>query len=221
MNTLKCAKCGNTLKADDRFCSHCGTECRIVDIDFSMPDSNEEASRCLAMLDSMEGLKSVKEEIHAIVDFVKMDRVRTQMMGYPSRFPRKYLFIGNPCTGRTTVARLMADILHALGVMPDHKMIAVWSKALMGSTTDKCRSKVRNAVESALGGVLFIDDIHLLNDNNNELAQATTHELISVLQEYQDDLLCIVAGTPVEIEALCQSHPNFRSQFDRILVFER
>lgn len=221
MNTLKCAKCGNILKADDRFCSHCGTECRIVDIDFSMPDSNEEASRCLAMLDSMEGLKSVKEEIHEIVDFVKMDRVRTQMMGYPSRFPRKYLFIGNPCTGRTTVARLMADILHALGVMPDHKMIAVWSKALMGSTTDKCRSKVRNAVESALGGVLFIDDIHLLNDNNNELAQATTHELISVLQEYQDDLLCIVAGTPVEIEALCQSHPNFRSQFDRILVFER
>ncbi|MBQ6939325.1 MAG: AAA family ATPase [Muribaculaceae bacterium] len=221
MNTLKCAKCGNALKADDRFCSQCGTECRIVDIDFSIPGNNEEVSRCMAMLDSMEGLNSVKEEIHEIVKFVKMDSVRTQMMGYPSRFPRKYLFIGNPCTGRTTVARLMADILHALGVMPEHKMIAVWSKALVGGTAEKCRSKVRNAVESALGGVLFIDDIHLLNDNNDELAQATTSELISIMQEHQDDLLCIVAGTPAEIEVLCKSHPNFRSQFDRVLVFER
>ena len=221
MNTLKCAKCGNYLKADDRFCSQCGTECRIVDIDFSMPDSNEEASRCLAMLDSMEGLKSVKEEIHEIVKFVKMDCVRTQMMGYPSRFPRKDLFIGNPCTGRTTVARLLADILHALGVMPDHKMIAVWSKALIGNTAEKCQSKVRNAVENAIGGVLFIDDIHLLNDNKNEMAQATAKELTTILQKHQDDLLCIVAGTPVEIEELCAAHPKFRESFDRELVFER
>lgn len=221
MKMPKCARCGNTLSVNDRFCSQCGTECRIVDIDFSMPDNNEEASRCLAMLDSMEGLKSVKEEIHEIVKFVKMDCVRTQMMGYPSRFPRKYLFIGNPCTGRTTVARLLADILHALGVMPDHKMIAVWSKALIGNTIEKCQSKVQNAIENAIGGVLFIDDIHLLNDSKNEMAQVTAKELTTMLQRHQEDLLCIVAGTPVEIEELCAAHPKFRESFDRELVFER
>ena len=221
MKTLKCAKCGNTLSANDRFCSQCGTECRLVDIDFTPSCDNEEVNRCLAMLDSMEGLTSVKKEIHSIVSFVKMDCVRAQMLGYPSRFPRKYLFVGNPCTGRTTVARLLADILHALGVMPDHKMIAVWSKALVGNTVEKCQSKVRNAVESALGGVLFIDDIHLLNDNKNEMARATAIELTTILQKHQDDLLCIVAGTPIEIDELCVAHPQFRSGFDRELVFER
>ena len=221
MNTLKCARCGNTLSVNDRFCSQCGTECRIVDIDFTPSCNSDEVSRCLAMLDSLEGLTAVKKEIHAIVDFVKMDCVRAQMLGYPSRFPRKYLFIGNPCTGRTTVARLLSDILHALGVMPDHKMIAVWSKALIGNTIEKCQSKVQNAIESAIGGVLFIDDIHLLNDSKNEMAQVTAKELTTMLQRHQEDLLCIVAGTPVEIEELCAAHPKFRESFDRELIFER
>ena len=221
MNTLKCARCGNSLNASDRFCSQCGNECRIVDIDFATPCENEEVARCLAMLNNMEGLWAVKKEINEIVDFVKMDCVRTQMLGYPSRFPRKYLFVGNPCTGRTTVARLLTDILYALGVMPEHKMMAVWSKALIGNSVEKCRSKVRNAVESALGGVLFIDDIHLLHDNKNEFAQVTANELTTILRQHQDDLLCIVAGTPIEIEELCVAHPMFRSSFDRELTFER
>lgn len=221
MTTLKCAKCGNALNTDDRFCSKCGTECRIVDIDISLPCNSEEVARCIAMLDSMEGLETVKQEIHEIVKFVKMDCVRTQMLGYPSRFPRKYLFIGNPCTGRTTVARIMADILYALGVMGNHKMIAVWSKALMGATIEKCQAKVRNAVDSALGGVLFIDDIHLLNDDKSKLAQATIDALVTMMQIHQDDLVCIVAGTPAEIETMSQSHPNFSERFDRVLTFER
>ena len=72
MTTLKCAKCGNALNTDDRFCSKCGTECRIVDIDISLPYNSEEVARCIAMLDSMEGLETVKQEIHEIVKFQVM-----------------------------------------------------------------------------------------------------------------------------------------------------
>ena len=218
---MKCTKCGNILADTDRFCSQCGTARHTVEIDFSINREEGELLRCLAMLDRMEGLDAVKKEVHEIVDFVKMDCVRTQMLGYPSRFPRKYLFVGNPCTGRTTVARLLADIFYELGVMPEHKMIAVWSKALVSSSEEKCRSKVRNAVNSALGGVLFIDDIHLLHSCNDALIDATIEELITLLQQHQDDLLCIVAGTPIEIEQLCKAHPQFKQRFDRELVFER
>lgn len=188
--------------------------------DFTPTCNNEEVNRCIAMLDQMEGLEKVKKEIHEIIEFVKMDCVRTQMLGYPSRFPRKYLFVGNPCTGRTTVARLLADILYSLGVMPEHKMITVWSKALVGNSIEKCQSKVLNAITSAKGGVLFIDDIHLLH-NDDPFSQATIEALITLLQEYQDDLLCIVAGTPAEIEELCMARPQFRLRFDKELIFER
>ena len=173
------------------------------------------------MLNQMEGLDKVKKEIGEIVEFVKMDCVRTQMLGYPSRFPRKYLFVGNPCSGRTTVARILTDILYALGVMPERKMIAVWSKALLGGSIEKCQSKVRNAIENALGGVLYIDDIHLLHSNKDSLTQATVEALIDQLHKHQDDLLCIVAGTPAEIDDMCKAHPQFRLQFDKELIFER
>jgi AAA+ superfamily predicted ATPase len=220
----KCSNCGHELDISDRFCSQCGTkqdiELQPTDHINSNADYNSEVEHCLSMLNSMEGLDDVKREIKNIVEFIKKDRVRTEMMGYPSRFPRKYIFIGNPRTGRTTVARLLANILNELGVMPEHKMIAVWSKALVGNITGQSIDKVRNAVASAVGGVLFIDDIHLLDDSD-VMVQETVDELIQQLSTHHDDLVCIIAGTPAEMKQLFEKHPGLQLRFDRELIFER
>ena len=223
----KCHNCGADLQITDRFCSQCGSKHEITpstihDNPAQPTEPQTELSRSLAMLDNMEGLDAVKEKIHEIVDFVQKDRIRTEMMGYPSRFPRKYLFIGNPCTGRTTVARLLANILHELGVMPQYKMIAVWSKALVGNQTGHSATRVRNAVDNALGGVLFIDDVHLLlNEEKDPLVQETIDTLMSELTNHTDDLVCIAAGTPLEVEKMLNEHKGLRERFDCELVFER
>lgn len=216
----KCHSCAADLQITDRFCSQCGTKHEIK-VAPQATETDTVVARSLAMLDSMEGLDSVKSEIKEMVDFVRKDRVRSEMMGYPTRFPHKYLFIGNPCTGRTTVARLLANILHELGVMPDYKMIAVWSKALVGNNPGQSAAKVRNAVESAVGGVLFIDDVHLFNEPDDVMVQETVYTLISELANHRDDLVCIAAGTPVEMEEMLAAYPKLRERFDRELKFER
>lgn len=218
----RCTQCGAHMQVTDRFCSQCGSK-RDIEVTNAMSDATHEISeveRSLAMLDNMEGLEDVKREVKDIVEFVKKDRVRTEMMGYPSRFPRKYIFIGHPCTGRTTVARLLANILNDLGVMPEYKMIAVWSKALVGNNVGESAEKVRNAVNSAMGGVLFIDDIHLLDDEDT-MVKETVMELIEQFNTHRDDLVCIIAGTPVEMNTLFKKYPQLRMRFDRQLIFER
>lgn len=216
----KCHSCGADLQITDRFCSQCGAKHEIK-VAPQATETDTVVARSLAMLDSMEGLNAVKSEIKEMVDFVRKDRVRSEMMGYPTRFPHKYLFIGNPCTGRTTVARLLANILHELGVMPDYKMIAVWSKALVGNNPGQSAAKVRNAVESAIGGVLFIDDVHLFNEPDDVMVQESVYTLISELANHRDDLVCIAAGTPVEMEEMLAAYPKLRERFDRELKFER
>lgn len=217
----KCQNCGADLLITDRFCSQCGTKHEIIKPTTPCDENEVMVARSLAMLDSMEGLEAVKNEIKEVVEFVKKDKVRSEMMGYPTRFPHKYLFIGNPCTGRTTVARLLANILHELGVMPDYKMIAVWSKALIGNNPGQSTAKVRNAVESAIGGVLFIDDAHLFNQPDDVMVQEAVYTLINELANHRDDLVCIAAGTPVEMKQMLTEYPKLHERFDRELIFER
>lgn len=220
MYKTKCSRCGCEVTADKLYCPQCGAENVVVDISIPYDKLSDEVTLSLNMLDNMVGIESVKKELHDIVEFVKMDSIRTRMMGYPSRFPRKYMFVGNPSTGRTTVARLLASILHGLGVLPKDKMITAWSRSLVAGDVEKCRAKVRNTFDSARGGVLFIDDIHLLDNVNDNAVAATIDELMRQLPLY-DDMLCIVSGTPSEMKHLCEVYPTLRSYFDRELIFER
>lgn len=220
MNKIKCNRCGCELTTDILYCPQCGAENTAIDISIPYEEVSNEVTLSLNMLDNMVGIESVKKEIHDIVDFVKMDSIRTRMMGYPSRFPHKYIFVGNPSTGRTTVARLLASILHGLGVLPKDNMITAWSRSLVAGDVEKCRAKMRNTFDSARGGVLFIDDIHLLDNVNDMTVAATIDELMCQLPLH-NDMLCIVSGTPSEMKHLCEVYPTLRSYFDRELIFER
>lgn len=192
-----------------------------VDSASSISENEAEIKQCLAMLDSMEGLEAVKNEVLSMVNFIKTDKVRTEVMGYPTRFPRKFIFIGKPNTGRKTVARLLANLLHKLEVMPEHTMITVWSQALMGNSVLQSEATVRHAVESAIGGVLFIDDVHLLCDVDNPLSIGALKELVVQLNKHSDNLVCIVAVPYNEAQAVLDERVGLHSHFDRKLLFER
>ena len=179
------------------------------------PPSLEEL---LAELDGLIGLDSVKAEIHRQVAVLRVEKLRTEAGLAQPTITRHLIFTGNPGTGKTTVARLVAGIYRALGLLSKGQLVEVDRSELVAGYLGQTAIKTAEVVDSAVGGVLFIDEAYSLA--GDQYGQEAVDTLVKETEDKRDDLVVIVAGYPDPMDVFIAQNPGLSSRFRTTIAFE-
>ena len=176
----------------------------------------------LAQLDELCGLDKVKKDVKSLINLVKVRKLREEA-GLPVPPMSLHLvFMGNPGTGKTTVARLLAKIYHAVGVLSQGQLVEVDRSGLVAGFVGQTALKTQEAVDKALGGVLFIDEAYALanQDNANDFGREAIEVLLKGMEDHRDDLIVIVAGYTDLMGDFIHANPGLESRFNKYFYFE-
>ena len=172
-------------------------------------------------LNSMIGLSTVKDEINTLCNFVIMKKMREKEGLKSPNISYHCVFSGNPGTGKTTVARLLAGIYKDLGVLKKGHLVETDRSGLVAEYVGQTAVKTNKIIDRALDGVLFIDEAYTLaNGGTNDYGPEAIATLLKRMEDDRDRLVVILAGYNKEIESFINSNPGLRSRFNRYIHFE-
>ncbi len=177
----------------------------------------------LEELNSLIGLEEVKQELIKIKRKLEFDQERARRLGVEvnSENGHHFVFRGNPGTGKTTVARLVGEILHDYGIVRKTKPIEVSRSDLVGEFIGQTAVKTREVIKRSLGGVLFVDEAYTLykKDTGNDFGREALEELLKAMEDHRKDLVVILAGYKKEMEELLDANPGITSRITDYIDF--
>ena len=187
------------------------------------PAEKPDLDALMAELDSLVGLEKVKANVRSLVNLVKVRKLREEQKLPVPPMSLHLVFMGNPGTGKTTVARLIAKLYAAIGVLSKGQLVEVDRSGLVAGYVGQTAVKTKEAIEKALGGVLFIDEAYALTPSeagSNDYGREAVETVLKAMEDHRDDFVVIAAGYEDLMERFIASNPGLESRFNRYLVFE-
>ena len=181
----------------------------------------ETLEELLAQLDELCGLEKVKADVKSLINLVKVRGLR-EKEGLPvPPLSLHLVFLGNPGTGKTTVARLLAKLYHAIGVLSRGQLVEVDRSGLVAGFVGQTALKTQEVIDKAIGGVLFIDEAYALTSHNgqNDFGQEAVEVLLKNMEDHREDLIVIVAGYTELMGEFIHSNPGLESRFNKYFYF--
>ena len=173
---------------------------------------------CLKKLDGLVGLSGVKKEIANLAAFLNLQIARGETNTFQGKH---YVFTGNPGTGKTTVARIMADIFKTLGVVARGQLVEADRSKLVAGFSGQTAIKTNQLVDQAMGGVLFIDEAYTLKSNDGDSFGAEAIDtLLKRLEDDRGKFICIVAGYTDQMHDFIDTNPGLKSRFTQTIHFD-
>ena len=173
-------------------------------------------------LDELIGLESVKEEVRSLANFVKVQQQRKEQGMKTPKMSYHLVFTGSPGTGKTTVARIVARIYKDLGILKRGHMVETDRSGLVAEYVGQTAQKTNAIVDSALNGVLFIDEAYALvpdGGHGSDYGQEAISTLLKRMEDDRDKLVVIVAGYSNEMQRFIDSNPGLQSRFNKYINF--
>lgn len=187
----------------------------------AIEEKTETLEQIQAELNGYVGLDNIKKDIASLINFIKIYQRRLQVKLKVPDISWHMVFTGSPGTGKTTIARLMGRIFKVLGILPKGHLVEVDRSALVAGYVGQTASKTKDVIQSAIGGVLFIDEAYSLSNSKseNDFGKEAIDILLKEMEDHRKDLVVIVAGYDELMENFINSNPGLRSRFNRYFKF--
>ena len=197
-------------------------ECSVVTVEETDDSSVVTVEEILAEIDELIGLNAVTAKVEETVHFKKLADYLEMQSGVSVPPALNLVFTGNPGTGKTTVARLVAKLYKALGMLDKGHLVEVSRADLVGHWIGETEQKTTKVFESALGGVLFIDEAYSLScvDSTRDHGHQVINLLVQFMENHRDRLAVVVAGYSKEMEGFILSNPGLQSRFPTFIDFK-
>ncbi|MCR5101349.1 MAG: AAA family ATPase [Butyrivibrio sp.] len=170
-------------------------------------------------LNELIGLDNIKDDVKELVSFVKVQKMRADMGKKTVPISLHLVFNGNPGTGKTTIARILAKLYKEIGVLSKGQLVEVDRSGLVAGYVGQTATKTQEKIQEAMGGVLFIDEAYTLAKEGSDYGQEAIDTILKAMEDHRDDFIVIVAGYTEPMEKFISSNPGLKSRFNKYIEF--